>query len=80
MFDLKTQYRHFQRYRKITEVLLRHGLGAIIEWLDLGKFLPLGKRLKKRGELKKGDLSKRVCSVLQELGPTYIKFGQLLST
>ncbi|HLV08922.1 MAG TPA: AarF/UbiB family protein, partial [Halanaerobiales bacterium] len=46
----------------------------------LGKFLPLGKRLKKRGELKKGDLSKRVCSVLQELGPTYIKFGQLLST
>gem|GEM_PF-4390383 len=51
--NLRSQYRHFQRYRKIAEVLLNNGLGFIIDWVELSKFLPLGKRLKKDEELEK---------------------------
>lgn len=78
--NLRSQYRHFQRYRKIAEVLLKNGLGFIIDWLELSKFLPLGKRLKKDEELEKVNLASRIRRVFQDLGPTYIKLGQLLST
>ncbi|MFW6030740.1 MAG: ABC1 kinase family protein, partial [Halanaerobiales bacterium] len=79
--NIPKHYRHFKRYRKIAEVLLMNGLGAIVEGLDLGKFLPFKKRLKKgHQELNKKTTAMRLRMVLQELGPTYIKLGQLLST
>ncbi len=78
--NLRSQYRYFQRYRKIAEVLLKNGLGIIIDWLELSKFLPFSQRLKKDERLEKINLASRIRRVLQDLGPTYIKLGQLLST
>src|SRR5690554_3955192 len=74
-------YRHFVRYRKIAEILLKNGFGAIVESLDLIRFLPFKKRFKKGNEkLNKKTTAVRLRLVLQDLGPTYIKLGQLLST
>lgn len=79
--NLNRRYRHIQRYRKIAEVLLKNGFGYLIDRLDLYKFLPLTKRFniesKQSNELSRAE---RLRLVLEELGPTFIKLGQLLST
>ncbi|MDI3547685.1 MAG: ubiquinone biosynthesis protein [Halanaerobiales bacterium] len=81
VFNLSKQYRHLQRYRQIAEILLKNGLGFLVDWLDLAKFLPFKKRFgKDDGDLNKKNLARRIRHVLQELGPTYIKLGQILST
>lgn len=78
---LASSYKHFKRYREITQILLKNGFGFLIEILDLKKFLPFKKRFKKHNkEFNKTNLAKRLRLVLQELGPTFIKLGQLLST
>ncbi|MFW5979746.1 MAG: ABC1 kinase family protein [Halanaerobiales bacterium] len=77
---IRQRYRHIKRYRQIAQVLLKHGLGFIIDWLDLGKYLPFSKRLQKSDEIDRKTIAVRIRLVLQELGPTYIKLGQLIST
>lgn len=81
VFNLPKQYQHFQRYRKITQILLKNGLGILVDWLELDKYLPFKERLsREENSLNKKSFAARLRQVLQELGPTYIKFGQLLST
>jgi len=69
---------------QILQVLARHGLGHVVQWMNLQGYLPVFKRLKEvplqtaPGE---GDsLPARTRMVLEELGPTFVKLGQLLST
>ncbi|MFP4016607.1 MAG: ABC1 kinase family protein [Halanaerobiales bacterium] len=79
--NITKQYRHLLRYRKIAEVLLKNGFGVIVERLELNKYLPFKTRFNKgNNDLNKKGLAVRFRIVLQELGPTYIKLGQLLST
>ena len=79
--NLANRYKHFKRYREIAQVLLKHGFGFILEILDLKKYLPFKKRIKNHDkDFNKENLAKRVRFVLEELGPTFIKFGQILST
>ncbi|MFW6006473.1 MAG: ABC1 kinase family protein [bacterium] len=74
-------YRHFQRYQQIAQILLKNGLGFLLDWFDLKKYLPFKKRLNIEIEdINKPTLARRVKRVLQDLGPTYIKLGQLMST
>lgn len=80
-FNLANRYKHFKRYREIAQVLFKHGFGFLLEILDLKKYLPFKKRLKKHDkDFNKENLAKRTRLVLEELGPTFIKFGQILST
>lgn len=73
------RYRHLQRYRKITSILLKHGFGYVLyQWGFLsfpGKLL-----LKKEPGVDQLSLAGRMRMALAELGPTFIKFGQILST
>lgn len=80
-FNIGKQYQHLKRYRKIAEILIRNGLAFVVDRLDLGKYLPLKQRINNKEEdVNKNIIAKRLRQVLQELGPTYIKLGQLLST
>ena len=80
-FNFPKQYRHLQRYQQIAQILLKNGLGFIIDRLDLKRFLPFKKRFKiDDKDINKPTLARRIREVLQELGPTYIKLGQLMST
>lgn len=74
--------KHLRRYREIAEVFLRHGFGYTIERLDLVHLLPLGKRFsrRKKGPTERGNAAVRLRSALEQLGATFIKLGQLLST
>ncbi|ACL69973.1 ABC1 kinase family protein [Halothermothrix orenii] len=79
--NISRQYRHLKRYRQIAQVLVKNGLGFLLEHLDLTKYLPVKHRVNKE-EIKadRFSLARRLRAVLQELGPTFIKFGQLMST
>lgn len=80
-FNISKKYRHLQRYQEIAQILFTNGLGFIVDRLDLKKFLPFKKRLKiEEEDITEQNLASRVRTVLQELGPTFIKMGQLIST
>lgn len=74
-------YRHAQRYRQILGVLLRHGYHDVLKNLKVDGVLEGGLR-RLRGPVEIQDLSRaeRFRCVLEELGPTFVKAGQLLST
>lgn len=75
-------YRHWHRYQEILQVLIRNGFSFLIEKLELPG-LPLYRRFRKYDALDETELAnlpERVARVFSELGPTFIKLGQLLST
>ena len=58
-----------------------HGLGFLISRIELERHLPAWLRLPRGGEeVPPEDLPARLASVLEELGPTFVKFGQMLAT
>ncbi|MBI2986222.1 MAG: AarF/ABC1/UbiB kinase family protein [Deltaproteobacteria bacterium] len=84
LFQIRRTYRNLGRFRDIVNVFLGHGLGQIIEGLELDQFAPIRwwyKPLHIRLEREEAvSLPERLRIAFEELGPTFIKFGQLLST
>jgi ubiquinone biosynthesis protein len=74
--------RHLQRYREIASVLIQHGFGGLVETLDLAPYLSLPRRILRRGRPTEPPLGtpQRLRLALEELGPTFVKLGQALST
>lgn len=78
--------RTFARLRVILQVLSRHGFGHFVDRLQLTSYLPTGRifRRKKVAEPEAVDplesVGQRLVRVCEELGPTFIKLGQIAST
>lgn len=72
---------HRQRYRQIVEVLGSHGLGYLVGVLNLERFVPFHRALlhDARGE-RPPTRPEHLRLALEELGTTFIKLGQILST
>ena len=67
---------HFGRFKDIIITLLKYGLDDVVERLDIpGKVLI--ERISKVG--REMSTRERIRHVLEDLGPTFIKFGQLMS-
>ena len=69
------------RLREITAILIRHGMGYLVGILGLGRFVPFHKGL--LGHARRSAPYTRpehVRVALEELGATFIKLGQILST
>ncbi len=75
-------YRHINRYKKIITILFKHGFGDLVTNSQIEKYLDFGKKFIPNRKIKKTtSLSRwaRIRMVLEELGPTFIKFGQIMS-
>lgn len=76
--------RSLKRYRQVLGILIKYGFGHIVEQLNIDYYLELGKRIVSLGtasrELERLTQAARFRLALEELGPTFIKFGQILST
>jgi ubiquinone biosynthesis protein len=74
-------YRHLKRLRQILAVSLKYGFGHILNRMKLSTYLLRGQRLRWPRLKAVVDLSpaERVRLALEELGPTFIKLGQVLS-
>jgi ubiquinone biosynthesis protein len=72
---------HLHRYRQIAEVLTKHGFGYLLGLLGLDRFLPFHQELLGQSS---GNQTltppQHIRVALEELGTTFIKLGQLLST
>lgn len=79
---IRKRIRHLQRYKEIVNAFIRQGFGYMIKEMGLFELLSLPKRLFSEGT--KGTYNKttgeRIRLFLEELGPTFIKIGQVAST
>ncbi|MGD2184699.1 MAG: AarF/UbiB family protein [Desulfobacterales bacterium] len=76
-------YRHLNRYRQILTVLFKYGFEDLLERLKLDQYIEAGLQAisRKRTEpVEKLTRPQRLRMAFEELGPTYIKLGQVLST
>ncbi|MBI5199010.1 MAG: AarF/ABC1/UbiB kinase family protein [Nitrospirae bacterium] len=83
LLNIKKTYRNVKRVRQIVRVLLKHGLGRFVEEINLQRYIPISRRLRAFGRygiyLEKATLAERTRLAFEELGPSFIKLGQLLS-
>jgi len=74
-------YRNIQRLSQIINVFAKHGFGYVAVQLRLRNILPLTRRFASRAEgIQELTVPVRIRMALEELGPTFIKFGQVLSS
>jgi len=71
-------YRRIKRYRQVTFTLARYGFGDIADRIGFSSLWRRGLKGKSRPAV--SPTPQRIRTALTELGPTFVKFGQLLST
>ncbi|MGB5685926.1 MAG: AarF/ABC1/UbiB kinase family protein [Candidatus Electrothrix sp.] len=76
-------YRHLTRYRQILRILFKYGFHDLVDHLHLDHYLETGLQMisrQPREQIFRYSRPVRLRMGLEELGPTFIKLGQLLST
>ncbi|MDI6821419.1 MAG: AarF/ABC1/UbiB kinase family protein [Actinomycetota bacterium] len=79
MKSWRRKRRNIKRLCGIAQIVVKHGLGFYLERYRLKKFLPREKRRLKFEPPPREVFAKRLRMCLEELGPTFVKVGQLLS-
>jgi ubiquinone biosynthesis protein len=75
--------RSLNRLRHIAQVLTQHGFGHIVARIDLSRFVPVQMLRRKRVEPSiegASALGRRLALVCSDLGPTFVKLAQMLTT
>jgi ubiquinone biosynthesis protein len=92
MISVLTAVRDLGRLREISSVLVRHGFGEIVTRAGFGRArgakasegtpseIPAEEAIRGEEEKRRVSGAERVRLVLQDLGPSFIKLGQILST
>ncbi|QEW04265.1 ABC1 kinase family protein [Microbacterium lushaniae] len=72
---------NFSRYQEIADTLTRHGLGFLAGATGVARWVPARRRRDvPHPQTRSYTVPQRVRVALEELGPTFVKLGQLLST
>ncbi|MBT8330268.1 MAG: AarF/ABC1/UbiB kinase family protein, partial [Desulfofustis sp.] len=76
-------YRHLNRYQRIVRILFKYGFEDAIEMLHIDQYLESGLQMinrKPKEQIDRLSRPERLRMAFEELGPTFIKLGQVLST
>jgi ubiquinone biosynthesis protein len=76
MASLLTTVRDLERLRQIAGVLAVHGFGEVVDRTGLSTLIP-GRKRQEGGRMPAGI---RLRKVLEDLGPSFVKLGQIMST
>ncbi len=82
-FKINRSIRSIRRYLNVVRVLSAYGFDQALETLGLTDMLERSRRLiskKNAPDITRLSAAERMRLVLEELGPTFVKLGQLLST
>jgi ubiquinone biosynthesis protein len=81
LIKFKSRFRHYGRYKQIVAVLIRHGFGDLVGRMKVQPLVRIGRQAMRRDAAKFEGLSyaKRIRLAMEELGPSFIKLGQVLS-
>lgn len=82
IFKVHETYQDLKRYGRIVTVLVRYGFGDFLYRLKVRYYVPWQRKVFKKEVKGIESLStpERVRLAFEELGPTFIKFGQILSS
>lgn len=82
IFKVHETYQDLKRYGHIVTVLVRYGFGDLLDRLKARYYVPWQRRVFKKElkEIERLSTPERVRLAFEELGPTFIKFGQILSS
>src|SRR5688572_96745 len=81
MVSLVSAVRDIARVREVSAVLARHGFGEVVTRLGLGgQKGKEGENQAGQGSGKRPSLAERIRLVLEDLGPSFVKLGQIAST
>ncbi|MBI1920925.1 MAG: phosphotransferase [Geobacter sp.] len=81
-FQLNRNIRSSRRYLHIARVLFKYGFDQLLEYLNLAHLAARGRKFLRRAAPAVASLSapERMRMAFEELGPTFVKLGQILST
>ena len=82
LVSLGRTYRHWNRYREVAGILAKHGFGDVLHALRLDHYAQAALKTLLPQSRAGRELSRpqRVRLAIEELGPTFVKAGQYLST
>ena len=82
MPTIRQSVRHLRRYQQVARILTRYGFGYLLTQLGIGRAITPGlEKLRfSSSEILRATPAERVRMAIEELGPTFIKLGQILST
>ena len=82
LFKIRGNIRNIKRYLNIVRVLSSYGFDHILVMLGLSDLVAKSRRFLKRDNnvIERFSAAERMRLALEELGPTFIKLGQILST
>ncbi len=83
LWEMLNAARDLGRVQDIASVLIRYGFGGFVQGLGVGKALERAGRVLHWQHVERYemlDTPQRIRRVLEELGPTFIKLGQILAT
>ncbi len=80
IFRLIKKFRIIRRFNKILLVFFRAGFSAFIESAGFGKHIHPLRKLSGQKNVAASELPGKMRKAFEDLGPVFVKFGQILST
>ncbi|MCX7769609.1 MAG: AarF/UbiB family protein [Proteobacteria bacterium] len=78
IYSIYITYKNIRRLKEIVSILIKHGFAHFVERTEIRRYIPLTKRFKIK-QIPEEKIEVRLRKVLEELGPTFVKFGQMLA-